>query len=130
MNIIEKFNKKQVEILTGSENSNKYCSFKPGDTINVSYKITEGTTTRIQNFEGVVIAKSKQQTDFDSSFTVRKISHGVGVERKFLFHSPLIEKIGLVNKGIVRRGKLYYLRDLKGKSARIKKKIDDKKVDA
>ncbi len=126
MNTIEKFNEKQVQNL--SANKEKYCSFKPGDTVVVSYKITEGSTTRIQNFEGVVIAKSGQQKSYNSSFVVRKISHGVGVERKFLFHSPLIENIVLLNKGVVRRGKLYYLRDLKGKSARIKKKVDDKKV--
>jgi len=124
MNTLESFNKKQLESL--KKDDSKFFGFKPGDTVNVSYRITEGTTTRIQNFEGVVIAKSKSEDNFSASFTVRKISHNVGVERKFLLHSPLVEKIVLVNKGIVRRGKLYYLRDLKGKSARIKKKVADK----
>ncbi len=122
MNILENFNKKQVQNLAGDS---KFFDFKAGDTVNVSYRITEGTTTRIQNFEGVVIAKSKSKDNFDTSFTVRKISHGVGVDRKFLLHSPLVEKIELLSKGVVRRGKLYYLRNLSGKSARIKKKIVD-----
>ena len=122
MNILENFNKKQVQNLAGDS---KFFDFKAGDTVNVSYRITEGTTTRIQNFEGVVIAKSKSKDNFDASFTVRKISHGVGVDRKFLLHSPLVEKIELLSKGVVRRGKLYYLRNLSGKSARIKKKIVD-----
>lgn len=123
MNILENFDKKQIENLKGDS---KFFDFKPGDTVNVSYRITEGSTTRIQNFEGVVIAKNRGKDNFSASFVVRKISHGVGVERKFLLHSPLVEKIELVHKGIVRRGKLYYLRDLKGKSARIKKKVIDK----
>lgn len=122
MNILENFNKKQIQNLAGDA---KFFDFKAGDTVNVSYRITEGTTTRIQNFEGVVIAKSKSKDNFDASFVVRKISHGVGVDRKFLLHSPLVEKIELLSKGVVRRGKLYYLRDLSGKSARIKKKIAD-----
>lgn len=122
MNILENFNKKQVQNLAGDT---KFFGFRAGDTINVSYRITEGTTTRIQNFEGVVIAKSKSKDNFDASFVVRKISHGVGVDRKFLLHSPLVEKIELLSKGVVRRGKLYYLRNLSGKSARIKKNITD-----
>ena len=120
MNILENFNKKQVQSLSGDS---KFFDFKAGDTVNVSYRITEGATTRIQNFEGVVIAKSKGKDNFDASFVVRKISHGVGVDRKFLLHSPLVEKIELISRGVVRRGKLYYLRNLSGKSARIKKKI-------
>ena len=123
MSTLENFNKKQIQKVASES---KFFDFKAGDTVNVSYRITEGTTTRIQNFEGVVIAKSKGKDNYNASFTVRKISHGVGVDRKFMLYSPLVEKIELVSEGIVRRGKLYYLRDLKGKSARIKKKIVDK----
>lgn len=121
-NIVEKFNQKQVQELS----SNKTIpDFKSGDTIRVSYKIVEGDSSRIQAFEGVVIAREKQTNDFDSTVTVRKISHGVGVERKYLLHSPLVEKIEVVKKGVVRRNKLYYLRNLEGKSARIKGKIEN-----
>ena len=86
MNILENFNKKQVQNLAGDS---KFFDFKAGDTVNVSYRITEGTTTRIQNFEGVVIAKSKSKDNFDASFTDRKISHGVGVDRKFQSFYPI-----------------------------------------
>ncbi len=120
MNLLEKFNQKQA---TKNDNSAKMVEFEVGDTVAVSYRIQEENATRIQVFEGIVIAKNKQLTNFDSSFVVRKISHGVGVERKFQFHSPLVEKIVVLNKGIVRRSKLYYLRDLTGKAARIKKQI-------
>lgn len=123
VNILEKFNEKQVQTL---KNSREFPNYKAGDTVKVSYKIVEGDTSRIQVFEGVVIAKEKQKKDFNSTLTVRKISHGVGVERKFLLHSPLIEKIEVVKQGVVRRGKLYYLRNLEGKSARIKGKINSK----
>ena len=121
-NIVEEFNKKQVQAL-GSEKN--IPDFRPGDTVRVSYKIVEGDSSRIQVFEGVVIAKEKQVSDFNSTLTVRKISHGVGVERKYLIYSPMVEKIEVVKKGVVRRGKLYYLRNLKGKSARIKGKIEN-----
>lgn len=121
-NIVEEFNKKQVQAL-GSEKN--IPDFRPGDTVKVSYKIVEGDSSRIQVFEGVVIAKEKQVSDFNSTLTVRKISHGVGVERKYLIYSPMVEKIEVVKKGVVRRGKLYYLRNLKGKSARIKGKIEN-----
>ena len=127
MNLLEKFNQKQA---TKNDNSAKMVEFEVGDTVAVSYRIQEENATRIQVFEGVVIAKNKQLTNFDSSFVVRKISHGVGVERKFQFHSPLVEKIGVLNKGIVRRSKLYYLRDFTGKAARIKKQIFKKEETA
>lgn len=121
-NIIEEFNNKQVQALS----SNKVIpDFRTGDTVKVHYRIVEGESSRIQIFEGVVIAKEKQTSDFNSTMTVRKISYGVGVEKKYLLHSPLLEKIEIVKRGVVRRGKLYYLRNLEGKSARIKGKIEN-----
>lgn len=92
--------------------------FRPGDTVRVHAKVVEGDKERIQVFEGVVIADNN--TSARASFTVRKISHSVGVERTFLLHSPRIEKIEVVRHGKVRRAKLYYLRDVVGKKARIK----------
>lgn len=128
MNILEKFNKKQVENL--SQNDKGIDAVNIGDTVIVDYRITEGTTTRIQKFEGVVIAKSRSNSNYSSSFTVRKISYGVGVERKFMIHSPLFEKVTIVSKGVVRRSKLYYLRNLTGKAARVKKQINRKDKEA
>ena len=96
-------------------------SFRSGDTINVGVKVVEGSKSRIQNFEGVVIAKSSGG-GMDKTFTVRKISNGVGVERIFPLNSPNIDSIKVIKKGKVRRAKLYYLRDLKGKAARIKER--------
>ena len=95
-------------------------SFSPGDTIKVHVKIREGEKERIQVFQGVVI--SKRSNGAQSSFTVRKISYGVGVERVFPAHSPFIDQIEVVTKGRVRRAKIYYLRKLRGKAARIKEK--------
>ncbi len=92
--------------------------FKVGDTVRVHVKIIEGEKERVQPFEGVVIRKKKG--GIRSTFTVRKISYGVGVERIFPLHSPRIEKIEIINRGRVRRAKLFYLRNLKGKAARIK----------
>ena len=92
--------------------------FKPGDTVKVNFKIQEGDKERIQVFEGVVIRKRRGNTR--STFTVRKISYGIGVERIFPLHSPYIDKIEVVNRGQVRRSRLYYLRGRKGKAARIK----------
>ncbi|MBR2141591.1 MAG: 50S ribosomal protein L19 [Rickettsiales bacterium] len=126
-NIVEEFNKKQVQELSSKK---EFPDFRPGDTVRVSYRIVEGDSSRIQVFEGVVIAKEKQKSDFNSTLTVRKISHGVGVERKYLLHSPLLENVEIVKKGVVRRGKLYYLRNLRGKSARIKGKIEGKTTDS
>ena len=94
--------------------------FSPGDTVKVHVKIREGEKTRIQVFQGVVI--SRKNNGAQSSFTVRKISYGVGVERVFPLHSPIIDQIELVTKGRVRRAKIYYLRKLRGKAARIKEK--------
>jgi large subunit ribosomal protein L19 len=96
-------------------------NFRSGDTINVGVKVIEGTKSRVQNFEGVVIAKSSGG-GLDKTFTVRKISNGVGVERIFPLNSPNIDSIKVLKKGKVRRAKLYYLRDLKGKAARIKER--------
>ena len=95
--------------------------FSPGDTIIVQVKVKEGIRERLQAFEGFVLAKRNR--GLNSSFTVRKISHGEGVERVFQLHSPLIASIEVVRKGDVRRAKLYYMRDLRGKKARIKEKI-------
>ena len=95
-------------------------AFAPGDTVRVHVKVVEGTLERIQMFEGVVIAR--QGTGVRETFTVRRISYGVGVERTFPVHSPRLEKIDLMRRGIVRRAKLYYLRNLTGKAARIREK--------
>lgn len=95
-------------------------SFKPGDTVRVHVKVVEGNRERIQVFEGVVI--NRKGTGVRETFTVRRISYGVGVERTFPVHSPRIEKIEVMRRGIVRRAKLYYLRNLTGKAARIKEK--------
>ena len=92
--------------------------FKPGDTVKVNFKIHEGDKERIQIFEGVVIRRRRGNTR--GTFTVRKISYGIGVERIFPLHSPYIDKIEVVSKGRVRRSRLYYLRGRKGKAARIK----------
>jgi len=95
--------------------------FNPGDTVEVKVKVKEGTRERLQAFEGVVIAKRNR--GLNSSFIVRKISHGEGVERTFQTHSPLIDTITVQRRGDVRRAKLYYLRNLSGRSARIKEKL-------
>ena len=102
----------------------KITEFAPGDTIRVGVKIVEGKRERIQYFEGVCIAKKNR--DINSSFTVRKISFGEGVERTFALYSPIVASIKVIRSGEVRRAKLYYLRDRKGKSARIAEKIKKK----
>jgi large subunit ribosomal protein L19 len=94
--------------------------FAPGDTVKVHVKIKEGEKERIQVFQGVVISKRKGTTN--ATFTVRKVSYGIGVERIFPMHSPIINKIEVLTKGRVRRAKIYYLRKLRGKAARIKEK--------
>jgi len=94
--------------------------FIPGDTVRVHVKIKEGDKERIQIFQGVVISKRKGSVN--ATFTVRKVSYGVGVERVFPFHSPIIDKVELVTHGRVRRAKIYYLRKLRGKAARIREK--------
>ncbi len=96
-------------------------AFGPGDTVEVQVKVKEGTRERLQAFEGVVIAKRNR--GLNSAFTVRKISHGEGVERVFQTHSPVVAGIKLVRRGDVSRAKLYYLRGRRGKSARIKEKL-------
>lgn len=118
MNLIEKFEREQIEALSKNKN---IPDFKAGDTVNVSVKVIEGTTERIQNYEGVVMARSNKGVA--SSFLVRKISHGQGVERRFLIYSPIVAAIKVVKKGVVRRAKIYYLRQRKGKAARIKERI-------
>ena len=95
--------------------------FSPGDTVVVQVKVKEGTRERLQAFEGVVIGIRSR--GINSAFTVRKISHGVGVERSFQTHSPLIDSVTIKRRGDVRKAKLYYLRDLSGKAARIKEKL-------
>jgi large subunit ribosomal protein L19 len=100
--------------------------FAPGDTIRVGYKVTEGTRTRVQNYEGVCIARKGGADNVGASFTVRKISFGEGVERIFPLHSPNIDAITVVRRGKVRRAKLYYLRSRRGKSARIVEKTNYK----
>ncbi|MFC3040310.1 50S ribosomal protein L19 [Virgibacillus xinjiangensis] len=94
--------------------------FRPGDTLKVHVKVVEGTRERIQVFEGVVI--KRQNGGISETFTVRKISYGVGVERTFPLHSPRVDKIEVTRRGRVRRAKLYYLRNLRGKAARIKER--------
>lgn len=121
MNLLNKFNEARSN--KTAENKKKYTEFRVGDTIAVAYRITEGSNTRLQSFEGVVVAKSKKPDNYDANFIVRKISHEIGVERKFPFHSPLVEEITFIKKGIVGRAKLYYLRDLKGKATRIKEDL-------
>jgi large subunit ribosomal protein L19 len=121
VNLLDEFNNK-VKV-RATDTSKKSVKFNIGDTLSVAYRITEGTNTRIQNFEGVIIAKSKDFENYSSSFVVRKISAGVGVERKFLFHSPLVEGIKVIRSGVVNRAKLYFLRKLKGKKARIREDL-------
>ena len=99
---------------------NDIPNFKAGDTVKVHVKVVEGNRQRIQVFEGIVIRR--KNAGINSTFTVRRVSYGVGVERTFLLHSPMIDKIELVKEGLVRRAKLYYLRGLRGKAARIKEK--------
>ncbi|AKG14908.2 50S ribosomal protein L19 [Moraxella bovoculi] len=103
----------------------EHPAFAPGDTVVVQVKVREGDRERLQAFEGVVIAKRNR--GLNSSFTVRKISSGIGVERAFQLHSPLIDSISVKRRGDVRRAKLYYLRDRFGKSARIKEKLGARK---
>ena len=103
-------------------------AFQAGDTVIVNIKVKEGERTRVQSFEGVVIARRNR--GYNSAFTVRKISHGVGVERVFQTYSPIIESIELKRRGDVRRAKLYYMRELSGKAARIREKLTSKGLQA
>ena len=121
MKNIEEINQANVKKIAAEK---KLPDFFPGDIVKVGVKITEGKRDRIQYFEGVCIAKKNR--DINSSFTVRKISFGEGVERTFAFYSPIVDSIKVVRSGKVRRAKLYYLRDRTGKSARIAEKIRKK----
>jgi len=118
MKNIEDINKANVERIASKK---KIPDFFPGDTIRVGVKIVEGKRARVQNFEGVCIAKKNR--NINSSFTVRKISFGEGVERTFALYSPIVGSIKVIRSGKVRRAKLYYLRDREGKSARIAEKL-------
>ena len=113
-NLLQTFEKKQIEKLTGKK---RIPTFRTGDTLKVTIRITEGDKSRLQVFEGMCIARKNNSVN--SNFTVRKLSHGEGVERVFPLFGPMIEKIEVVRKGDVRRAKLYYLRDRTGKKARI-----------
>ena len=121
MKNIEDINKAAIKKIVANK---KITDFSPGDTVKVGVKIIEGKRERIQYFEGVCIAKKNR--DINSSFTVRKISFGEGVERTFALYSPNVDSIKVIRSGKVRRAKLYYLRDRKGKSARIAEKIKKK----
>ncbi|UCD66559.1 MAG: 50S ribosomal protein L19 [Deltaproteobacteria bacterium] len=111
-NIIERIDREQMR--------HDMPDFRPGDTVKVHIRIIEGNKERVQVFEGVVIRRRKG--NMGATFTVRKISHGVGVEKTFALHSPRLEKVEVVYRGKVRRSRLYYLRELRGKAARIKEK--------
>jgi large subunit ribosomal protein L19 len=113
MNVLEQIEKEQMRM--------DIPVFRPGDTVKVHVRIVEGSRERIQVFEGVVIAINRKSSR--TSFTVRKISYGIGVERVFPLHSPMIDKVEVVGRGRVRRAKIYYIRKLKGKAARIKERL-------
>lgn len=121
MNIIEELDREQIAAL-----GKVIPDFEPGDTVQVNVKVVEGDRSRIQAYEGVCIARSGG--GINESFTVRKISYGEGVERVFPIHGPLIDSIKVVRRGKVRRAKLYYLRDRRGKSARISERTDRRAV--
>jgi large subunit ribosomal protein L19 len=110
-----------IAALEKEQMSKEIPDFSPGDTVVVQVKVKEGTRERLQAFEGVVLAKRNRQ--LNSAFTVRKISNGIGVERTFQTYSPLVDSIEVKRRGAVRRAKLYYLRELSGRAARIKEKL-------
>ncbi len=117
-NLITQYEANQITALL----QNKVIpEFRAGDTVSVSVRVIDGATERLQTYEGVVIAKRNR--GIASSFVVRKVSHGEGVERRFMTYSPVVNKIDVVKRGVVRRAKLFYLRNLSGKAARIKEKI-------
>ena len=120
MNLIQTLNKEQADRLSAGKT---IPDFEPGDTVIVNVKVVEGDRTRIQAYEGVCIARSNR--GINSNFTVRKMSFGEGVERVFPLYSPNVESIEVVRRGVVRRAKLYYLRGLRGKKARITEKQQD-----
>ena len=112
---------KIIQMLEAEQMNKSIPPFAPGDTVIVQVKVKEGDRSRLQAFEGVVIAKRNR--GLNSGFTVRKISNGVGVERTFQTYSPLVDSVAVKRRGDVRKAKLYYLRDLSGKAARIKEKL-------
>ena len=114
MNLLDVVNKNYL-----SKNVETFPSFKSGDTISVSVRIKEGAKSRLQKFEGIVIAMTRSTKTIDGHFRVRKVANGHGVERVFPFHSPIVEEIKLINKGKTRRAKHFYLRDRTGKASRI-----------
>jgi len=118
VNVIQKIEAEHAAQLPGA----KIPAFQPGDTVVVNVKVAEGERTRVQAYEGVCIARSGQ--GLNENFTVRKISYGEGVERVFPVYSPMIDSVKVVRRGKVRRAKLYYLRDRRGKSARIAERTD------
>lgn len=119
MNLLQKFEQQQLQKLQATA---RVPEFGPGDTVRVDVKVIEGSRERVQAYEGVCIAR--KNAGVNSSFTVRKISYGEGVERVFPLYSPRLESINLVRRGTVRRSKLYYLRNLRGKAARITERAD------
>ncbi len=125
MNTIEQLEREQIEKLTAER---PVPEFQPGDTLRVNVKVVEGTRERVQAFEGVCIAR--KSAGINSSFTVRKISYGEGVERVFPLYSPRIASIEVVRRGAVRRAKLYYLRGRRGKSARIAERVTPRREKA
>lgn len=132
LKILKKFrikiggNMNPLKIITENALKSDLPIFNVGDTVKVGVNIIEGEKKRIQYFEGVVIARNKNNDSISETFTVRKISHGVGVERVFPLHSPNVVGVEVISKGSVRRAKLYYLRDRVGKAAKIKTKRDVK----
>ncbi len=122
-NIIKEFEQSQLKIIKEA-NGKSIAKFNVGDTVSVKYRINEGGTIRIQAFNGIVISRTKGEDHYSATFTVRKISSSIGVERKFVLYSPLIAGVELLKQGDVRRAKLYYLRKLTGKASRIKEKLD------
>ena len=122
MNLIQTIEQEEIARLTGGKDM---PAFQPGDTVIVNVKVVEGERSRVQAYEGVCIARDGG--GLQQSFTVRKISYGEGVERVFPLYSPMINSIKVVRRGKVRRAKLYYLRDRRGKSARIAERVDHKK---
>ena len=123
MNLIETLEREAIDALTETR---AVPEFRPGDTLRVGVKVVEGERSRVQNFEGVCIARANKGVN--SNFTVRKMSFGEGVERVFPLYSPIIESITVVRRGLVRRAKLYYLRGRTGKAARIAERRDPRPV--
>ena len=122
MNMIEEIEREEIDRVMEAR---ELPEFGPGDTVRVNVKVTEGSRERVQAFEGVCIARKNR--GLNSSFTIRKISYGEGVERIFPLYSPVIDSIQVIRRGAVRRAKLYYLRGRRGKSARIAEKRDDRR---